>query len=63
MLQSIAGSQQPVRFSDGCSGRLMVDDTGVKVTALSVSEQCSVLAQVGNFTDLRSANFVITTRD
>lgn len=63
MLQSIAGSQQPVRFSDGCSGRLMVDDTGVRVTALSVSEQCSVLAQVGNFTDLRSANFVITMRD
>lgn len=63
MLQAIAGSQQPVRFSDGCAGRLMVDSSGVKVTALSVTEQCSVLAQVGNFTDLRSSNFVITTRD
>lgn len=63
MLQAIAGSEQPVRFSDGCSGRLVVDADGLKVTALSVSDQCTLLAQVGNFTDLRSQNFVITTRD
>ncbi|ORC16505.1 hypothetical protein A7979_04085 [Rothia nasimurium] len=63
MLQAVAGDENPVRFSDGCAGHLMVDSSGLKVTALSVSDRCTVNAQVGNFTDLRSENFVITTRD
>ncbi|MDO4898080.1 MAG: serine/threonine-protein kinase [Rothia sp. (in: high G+C Gram-positive bacteria)] len=62
LLQSVAGSRSPVRFSDGCGGHLMVDTSGVKVTALSAAEQCMVNAQVGNFTDLKSDPFSITTR-
>lgn len=63
MLQAVAGDENPVRFSDGCAGHLMVDASGLKVTALSVADQCAVNAQVGNFTDLRSSNFTISTRD
>lgn len=62
MLQAIAGDKDPVRFSDGCAGHLMVDASGQKITALSVADQCSVNAQVGNFTDLQSNNFAISTR-
>lgn len=63
MLQAIAGDDNPIRFSDGCSGHIAVDESGLKVTALSVAERCTVLARVGNFTDLQSDNFTITTRD
>lgn len=62
MLQAIAGEGSAVNFSDGCGGHLMVDSSGQKVTALSAAEQCTVNAQVGNFTDLKSNNFSITTR-
>lgn len=63
MLQSIAGDENPIRFSDGCSGHLVVDADGLKVTALSVADRCTVLARVGNFTDLQSDNFTITARE
>lgn len=62
MLSAIAGQDGAVKFSDGCGGHLMVDSSGLKVTALSVADQCTVNASVGNFTDLRSNTFSVTTR-
>lgn len=62
MLQAIAGGEATVKFSDGCGGHLMVDSSGRKVTALSAVQQCTVNAQVGNFTDLKSNSFSISTR-
>lgn len=63
MLQAVAGQENPIRFLDGCSGHLVVDESGLNVTALSVADRCTVRARVGNFTDLQSDNFTITTRD
>lgn len=64
MLMAIAGEADgAVRFSDGCSGHLAVDAGGLRVTALSVAEGCVVNASIGNFTDLKSNSFVVTTRD
>jgi len=63
MLTDIAGGEGGVRFSDGCSGALAVSSDGLVVTALSVAPQCVLRATVGNFTDLESPTFGITTRE
>ncbi len=61
-LTAIAGGTSGVRFADGCSGALTVSDDGLVVVAQSVAEDCRVNATVGNFTDLASNAFAITTR-
>jgi len=63
MLAAVAGGEQGVRFSDGCGGALAVDSSGLTVTALQISPQCTVRASVGNFTDLQSPGFGITSRE
>ncbi|MDQ0093803.1 serine/threonine-protein kinase [Paeniglutamicibacter psychrophenolicus] len=63
MLAAVAGGEEGVRFSDGCSGSLAVSADGLVVTALSVSPSCILRAGVGNFTDLASDPFSITTRE
>ncbi|WP_288468458.1 serine/threonine-protein kinase [uncultured Curtobacterium sp.] len=63
MLTDVAGGESGVRFADGCSGALAVSSDGLVVTALSVAPSCTVRATVGNFTNLESAPFGITTRD
>lgn len=63
MLTDVAGGESGVRFADGCSGALAVSSDGLVVTALSVAPSCTVRATVGNFTDLESSPFGITTRD
>lgn len=60
-LTAIAGGTAGVRFADGCSGALTISDD-VVVIAQSVAEDCRVNATVGNFTDLASNTFAITTR-
>ncbi|WP_159613745.1 serine/threonine-protein kinase [Glutamicibacter sp. JC586] len=62
VLQSVSQGEAGVRFADGCSGALAVSKDGLVVTALSVSPQCTVRATVGNYTDLQSNPFSITTR-
>jgi serine/threonine-protein kinase len=62
MLDAVAGGTSGVRFSDGCAGALTVSSDGLVVTALSVAPDCTVRARVGNFTDLVSPPFGITTR-
>lgn len=62
VLQAVSQGEAGVRFADGCSGALAVSKDGLVVTALSVSPQCSVRATVGNFTELVSNQFSITTR-
>jgi len=62
MLDAVAGGTAGVRFSDGCAGALTVSSDGLVVTALSVAPDCTVRARVGNFTDLVSPPFGITTR-
>lgn len=61
-LTAIAGGTAGVRFADGCSGGLTISDDGLVVIAQSVAEDCRVNATVGNFTDLASNTFAITTR-
>ncbi|PZE89906.1 serine/threonine-protein kinase [Curtobacterium sp. MCBD17_008] len=63
MLTDVAGGESGVRFADGCSGALAVSSDGLVVTALSVAPSCTVRATVGNFTNLESQPFGITTRD
>ncbi|MFL0358656.1 serine/threonine-protein kinase [Curtobacterium flaccumfaciens] len=63
MLVDVAGGESGVRFADGCSGALAVSSDGLVVTALSVAPACTVRATVGNFTNLESSPFGITTRD
>ncbi|CEA06771.1 Serine/threonine-protein kinase PK-1 [Arthrobacter saudimassiliensis] len=62
-LTAIAGGEQGVRFADGCGGALAVDGTGLTVTALQISPECTVRASVGNFTELQSTRFGITSRE
>ncbi len=62
MLTAGAGGEEGVRFSDGCSGALAVSGGGLVVTALNVAVECSVLADVGNFTDRASNPINIVTR-
>ena len=61
-LVAIAGGASGVRFSDGCSGALDVSKDGLVVQAQSVAQDCHIGARVGNFTDLASNSFEITTR-
>lgn len=63
MLTSIVGDGDPVRFSDGCSGAVSVAPDGVTATALTVTSDCRLRASVGNFTNLESTPFSITTRE
>ncbi|QWS33563.1 serine/threonine-protein kinase [Curtobacterium aetherium] len=63
MLVDVAGGESGVRFADGCSGALAVSSDGLVVTALSVAPSCTVRATVGNFTNLESEPFGVTTRD
>ncbi len=62
LLVAVAGGEQGVRFSDGCSGALAVSQGGLVVTALNVTTECSVLTTVGNITDVESSSFDIVTR-
>ena len=62
LLTAVAGGEQGVRFSDGCSGALAVSSDGLVVTALTVTPECHVAAQIGNFTNLSSNSFAIVTR-
>ena len=61
-LVAVAGGTKAVRFSDGCSGALDVSKDGLVVVAQSVAQDCQIGARVGNFTDLTSDQFEITTR-
>ncbi|GAA3589681.1 hypothetical protein GCM10022198_12010 [Klugiella xanthotipulae] len=63
MLQNIAGGEKGIRFSDNCSGTVAISSDGLVVTALSITPTCTLFAQVGNFTDLQSSPFSITTRE
>lgn len=63
MLTDVAGTGDSVRFSDGCSGAVSVAPDNTTVTALSVTSDCRLRATVGNFTDLQSNPFSITTRE
>ncbi|MCQ2002102.1 serine/threonine-protein kinase [Arthrobacter zhaoxinii] len=63
MLTAVTGGEEGLRFSDGCGGALAVDGTGLTVTALQISPQCTVRASVGNFTELQSQSFAITSRE
>ncbi|MCU1511305.1 MAG: serine/threonine protein kinase [Arthrobacter sp.] len=63
MLDAVGGGEKGVRFSDGCGGALAVDSAGLTVTALQITPQCTVRASVGNFTELQSPSFGITSRE
>ncbi|AXJ11823.1 serine/threonine-protein kinase [Arthrobacter sp. PM3] len=63
MLAAVGGGEKGVRFSDGCGGALAVDSSGLTVTALQITPQCTVRASVGNFTELQSPPFGITSRE
>ncbi|MBP3037629.1 serine/threonine protein kinase [Arthrobacter sp. zg-ZUI100] len=63
MLAAVTGGEQGLRFSDGCGGALAVDSSGLTVTALQITPQCTVRASVGNFTELQSPSFGITSRE
>ena len=63
MLAAVSGGESGVRFADACGGALAVDSSGLTVTALQISPQCTVRASVGNFTELQSTGFAITSRE
>ncbi|WP_434995857.1 serine/threonine-protein kinase [Arthrobacter sp. Ld5] len=63
MLTAVTGGEQGLRFSDGCGGALAVDSSGLTVTALQITPECTVRASVGNFTELQSSAFGITSRE
>ena len=64
MLAAVSGGEKRIqRFSDGCGGALAVDSAGLTVTALQITPQCTVRASVGNFTELQSPSFGITSRE
>ena len=63
MLAAVGGGEKGVRFADGCGGALAVDSAGLTVTALQITPQCTVRASVGNFTELQSPSFGITSRE
>ncbi len=62
LLTAVAGGEQGVRLSSGCSSGLSVSPDGLVVTALSVAPECTVNATVGNFTSLVSNPVAIVTR-
>lgn len=59
----MSDGEKGLRFSDGCGGALAVDSSGLTVTALQITPQCMVRASVGNFTELQSPSFAITSRE
>jgi hypothetical protein len=61
-LTAIAGGFEGIRFSDGCSGSLVVSGDGLLVTAVGLATDCTVITTVGNLTDRESNPFDITTR-
>lgn len=61
-LQAVAGGTSGVRFVDQCSGALSISKDGLVVQAQSVAQDCTIGARVGNFTNLASQPFEITTR-
>ncbi|WP_104167026.1 serine/threonine-protein kinase [Arthrobacter sp. SX1312] len=63
MLTAVTGGEQGMRFADGCGGALAVDSSGLTVTALQITPECTVRASVGNFTELQSPAFDITSRE
>jgi hypothetical protein len=63
MLTAVTGGEKGLRFSDGCGGALAVDSSGLTVAALQITPQCTVRASVGNFTELQSPGFSITSRE
>ncbi|WP_314195897.1 serine/threonine-protein kinase [uncultured Arthrobacter sp.] len=63
MLDAVTGGEKGLRFADGCGGALAVDSSGLTVTALQITPQCAVRASVGNFTELQSPPFGITSRE
>lgn len=63
MLTSVAGGEEGLRFSDACAGAIAVSGDGLTVTALQISPQCTIRASLGNFTDLVSRPFGITSRE
>ena len=63
MLQHIAGDESGVRFSDSCGGAVAVSSDGLTVSTLSPTKDCRIHASIGNFTDLQSSAFSITTRE
>lgn len=62
MLKAISSAKTPLRFVDGCSGNTVVSKDGMTVTAVSVSPQCTVNAEVGNFSTVESNQFSIVAR-
>ncbi len=62
-LTAIAGGTEGIRFSDGCSGNLVVSGDGLLVTAGGFATDCTVITDVGNISDVESDPFDITTRD
>jgi serine/threonine-protein kinase len=63
MLTAVAGGEEGVRFADGCGGALAVDSSGLTVTALQITPECTLRASVGNLTELQSPGFSITSRE
>ncbi|MEQ4521085.1 serine/threonine-protein kinase [Pseudarthrobacter sp. B907] len=63
MLDAVTDGEKGLRFSDGCGGALAVESSGLTVTALQITPQCTVRASVGNFTELQSPSFGITSRE
>ncbi|MCZ0858809.1 serine/threonine-protein kinase [Actinomyces israelii] len=58
LLTSVAGDTGVV-FADGCAGALVVSADGRSVAAVSPASQCTIRAQVGNFTSLTSNSFSV----
>ena len=61
-ITSLAPDTGDIAFTDGCSGHLSISADQKNVTALSVAPQCKLNVQVGNFTNLQSNAFSITSR-
>ncbi len=62
VLSAIAGGYDGLRFTDGCSGNLVVSGGGLYVTAGGFSTGCVVNATVGNIQDVPSNEFAISPR-
>ena len=58
LLTSVTGDTGVV-FADGCAGALVVSADGRSVAAVSPASQCTIRAQVGNFTSLTSNSFSV----
>lgn len=63
MLAAVTDGEQGVRVSDGSGGALAVDSSGLTVSALPITPQCTVRACVWIFNELKSPGFGITSRE